>query len=131
MKSITRTFATACVLMCGVGLGAPPDGPQDISFQAPAAWSVMPAGLFAEDQQLVASEVRRLEQKLSGLRTGLDPLREPAKADRFADADLFHKGICWALRYETNLAPNDVELLKKSLQRGHERADLLLAGQSP
>lgn len=57
--------------------------------------------------------------------------RNPGQADRFAEADLFHKGILWALRYETNFTTNDVALLKKSLTRGQQRADASLAKQSP
>ena len=84
-----------------------------------------------DEQQLIASEAKLLQVKLARLRGSFDPVAEPAKADHFADADLFHKGITWALRYETKLATNDVALLKKALTRGHQRADALLAGQQP
>ncbi len=66
--------------------------------------------------------------KLLGVK--LDSLRgtatAAAKPDSFADADLFHKGIIWALRYEKNLTTNDVALLKRALARGQQRADALL-----
>ncbi len=132
----------------------------------------MPAGISAEDQRLVATELRRLQTKVSGLRIGatvdimlgvpsgvtanpdlksavyqvaeaelrrlqakavgvrtLDPMREPIKCGLIADVELFKKGVVWALRYETNLAPGDVTLIKKALVRGHERADTLRTGQ--
>ena len=87
-----------------------------------------PAG---DEQPFIVSEAKRLQEKLARLRSDFNPLVEPAKADRFADADMFHKGITWALRYETKLATNDVALLKKALTRGQQRADALLANTQP
>ena len=46
-----------------------------------------------------------------------------------ADAQIFLKGIQWALRYETKLEPNDVALIKQSLQRARQRVDALAAGK--
>lgn len=87
-----------------------------------------PAG---DEQPFIVSEAKRLQEKLARLRSDFNPLVEPAKADRFADADMFHKGITWALRYETKLATNDFALLKKALTRGQQRADALLANTQP
>src|SRR3954447_18025150 len=56
-------------------------------------------------------------------------IRASATADQFADADVFLKGITWALRYETNLAPGDLTLIKRALGRGHNRLDALVAKQ--
>jgi poly(3-hydroxybutyrate) depolymerase len=83
----------------------------------------LPAGISAEDQRSITKDLQHLREELSGIRS--------TKADLRADAEIFEKGITWALRYETNLAPNDVALLKKSLIRGIERADFLAAGKHP
>ena len=73
------------------------------SANAPAALPA-PAG---DEMPFIVSEAKRLLEKLARLRSGFSPLVEPAKADRFADADVFHKGITWALRYRWvfNCAP--------------------------
>ncbi|MSU35932.1 MAG: hypothetical protein EXS36_12680 [Pedosphaera sp.] len=55
----------------------------------------------------------------------------PANVDQLADVELFLKGVTWALRYETNLTPNDVSLLKHALARGSQRAEALAANNTP
>ena len=82
-------------------------------------------------QQSVESDAAQLQIKLAGVRAKLNPAGDLKNADRFADADLFHKGLTWALRYDTAFSTNDAALLRKSLARGARRADALLAGQSP
>lgn len=57
--------------------------------------------LFAQDRDL-----KELESKAS----------EP-------DAQVFAKGVAWALRYETNLPAKDAALVRKSLDRGLQRAE--------
>jgi len=103
--------------------GVKPPSSANASVALPA-----PAG---DEQPFIISEAKRLQEKLARLRSDFAPLTEPVKADRFADADVFHKGITWALRYETKLATNDVALLKKALTRGQHRADALLANTHP
>ncbi len=90
-----------------------------------------PAAPSTNDQPLIAAEAKQLQEKLDRLRADFDPVAAPAKADRFADAGLFHKGITWALRYETTLTTNDVAALKRALARGNQRAISLLANQTP
>jgi S-formylglutathione hydrolase FrmB len=68
--------------------------------------------------------VESLEQRLSTLRAAKDGA--PA---RLADAELFLKGVRWALRYEDRLAPADVALVRHALQRGMQRAEALAAGR--
>lgn len=116
----TRTMLLLPLLAALNGLGA--DRPASPSL--PASF---PSGFSAEDRRQGGRDLESLTEKLASRRA---QARDLAQLDRLADADLFHKGILWALRYETNFAANDVALLKKSLQRGHERADALLAGQT-
>ncbi len=95
------------------------------------ATPLMPAGISADDQRVLSAESRKLREKLAGLRTQLVSPGDAVKADSFAAADLFLKGIAWALRYEVNLTTNDVASIKKALARGQQRADALLANQQP
>ena len=83
----------------------------------------LPAGISGEDQRTIDGDLHRLREELSGIK--------PSNPDLLADAEVFEKGITWALRYETNLAPNDVGLVKKSFARGLERADSLANGKTP
>ncbi len=91
---------------------------------------VMPAGISAEDQRWLAAELGRLQRKINRERTRIaSGLRARTWQDLLADSDLFAKSVVWALKYENNLGPGDVTLIKKALRRGQERADVLQAGQ--
>ncbi len=94
----------------------------------PVVSETFPAGLSAADRQQIAADLASLAEKLNRARD-LDS-KTAAGSDLWADAGQFHKGVVWALRYETNLPPRNVLLLKKSLQRGLQRADALLAKES-
>src|SRR5262249_23266719 len=78
---------------------------------------------------ITADEVAALQREGDALRTKLQPLRP--KPDLLADADTFLKGITWALRYDKNLQPADVALIKKALGRAKERAEALAADKKP
>lgn len=92
-----------------------------------AAWHALgaaqPTPLSGEVRGQIERDVQGLGDKLASLGTGVPP-------DLRADAGLFHKGLVWALRYETSFSSNDVTLLQKSLARGRQRADALLAGKA-
>src|SRR6476660_7811069 len=64
-----------------------------------------------DDRAAIDRDLKELETKLSA-RKG-DAL--------FADADIFRKGVEWALRYEPKLEPADIALIQKALRRGLER----------
>lgn len=51
----------------------------------------------------------------------------PANPDLLADVELFHKGVVWALRYDTPLTPSDDALVKQALASGLRRAAALAA----
>ena len=72
--------------------------------------------LLAEEPQDGANHV---EAKLATLKS--------ANSDLLSDVELFHKGVVWALRYETPLTPNDDSLVKKALASGLRRAEALAA----
>lgn len=56
---------------------------------------------------------------------------KPAHADLLADAEVFHKGCEWALRYESTFTAKDVAMIEKALSRGTERITALAVNQSP
>lgn len=53
-----------------------------------------------------------------------------ANPDLVADVELFHKGIAWALRYDSPLTPADELLVKKAIASGTRRADELAANMT-
>ncbi len=67
--------------------------------------------------------MHQLEARLASLKS--------ENPDLLADAEVFHKGIEWALRYDSPLPPTDETLLNKALERGTQRAELLAANKSP
>lgn len=124
---IALALATLC---CRQALAANPallEHPARTSAPMPGSF---PAGLSPEDQAQLGQDLTSLAGKLNSIRSRTIA-SDPAKLDLFADAELFRKGVVWALRYETNLATKDVTLLKNSIRRGHQRADALLANQTP
>ncbi len=91
----------------------------------PFAWSAeQPVPIDGADRQVIERDLKVLAGKLTSLRDSASP-------DRLADAEIYHKGIVWALRYETSFLPGDISLLKKFLVRGLQRVDALEAGQAP
>jgi poly(3-hydroxybutyrate) depolymerase len=101
--------AALAVLLCASAVPAPAEPP---------------AGLAADDAKQIDRDLTALAERLRAL-----PEEKPASADLLADAEAFRKGVEWALRYETTLAPADVALVKKALARCAERVDALVAGK--
>jgi len=92
---------------------------------APLPGAEPPQGLLAKEQKQFEGELKDIEQRLAMLRQARN-----AKPDRIADAEIFRKGVVWALRYETKLEPADVALIKKSLLRGEQRLEALESGKA-
>src|SRR5262245_24717925 len=87
-------------------------------------------GLGQTSRALSGEEQQELRQGLQTLEQSLRPLNERGVAGA-ADAGVFHKGLAWALRYDTEFTPADVALLRKAVVRGQERAKSLAAGNQP
>jgi hypothetical protein len=85
-----------------------------------------PEKLTPEERQALEQEARRLQEQIYNAL----PLEDDDAGDRFADAVVFHKGVTWALRYDTEFEAKDVALLKKALARGKVRARALAAKRS-
>lgn len=93
----------------------------------PASPAEPPAGLSADDAKQIERDLKELGDRLAVLR-GKEP-RTPAHEDLFADAEVFCKGVRWAIRYETKLEPAEVALIQKALKRCTERTDALASGK--
>ena len=81
------------------------------------------AGLTADESRSLQTAVQQLEKKLSALKL--------ANPDLLADAEVFHKGSEWALRYDTPPSPKSVAMIKKALDRGEQRSALLAKNKTP
>lgn len=97
-----------------------------------ATWAVM---LWVSATALLAAdEWRTLQAEVDEVSRRIEDAREtagtPAGLERWADADVFRKGLAWAVRYETKLDAKDVTLLNKAIVRANARA-AALAPSSP
>jgi hypothetical protein len=111
MLRSVRFFAALAPIVFVCATGAPAPGEP-------------PAGLSLEDARQIEGDLKRLDERLRTLRK-----EKPDRADLAADAEVFRKGVEWALKYEPKLEPADVALIKKALTRGAERIDALGAGK--
>jgi len=87
--------------------------------------AALPDGLSAQEARDIERSLAGLGDKVSVLRTKARKADDRAALDLVADAEVFHKGVVWALRYESKLEPADIELIHRSLAKGHARADAL------
>ncbi len=71
--------------------------------------------------ELVASELQDAATQLASKLSTVDQ----ANPDLVADVEVFHKGVIWALRYDTPLTPGDELLVKRALASGTRRAEAL------
>jgi dienelactone hydrolase len=118
---MSRSCCFLAVLAAGVlvvaasrsAIGASPDGQPT-------------AGLSAEERGRIERGLKDLNDRLVKLRA--DPSVKP---DYRTDAEIYAKGITWALRHEQTLTATDGALLKKALERGNERAAALEIGKHP
>ena len=80
------------------------------------------AGLSGVQLQVIQDATTDLRAQIATVKAG--------DSDRLADAAVFYKGIDWALRYEKELAPADVALIKQALVRGSTRLEELAANEA-
>lgn len=80
---------------------------------------IFPGNLAVADEP--ADVLIQVQAKLAEL--------NPENPDLLADVGLFHKGVVWALRYDTPLTPNDELLVTGALATGLQRAEALAANQ--
>src|SRR5439155_1540594 len=111
VKRIIESARTICVfwgvatLMRCVNISATDFPATEQSAPKPAPVPIVgepfPAGIPAADQAQIEIQLKSLSDKLTSLRSQTARSPESPKLDLLADADLFHKGLVWALRYET------------------------------
>ncbi len=77
-----------------------------------------------EERREIERGIHDLQRRLADLRAG-----KQGGQDALADADVFVKGVVWALRYDTRLEPADVAAIRKALARARQRLDALAAGR--
>src|SRR5205807_497267 len=76
----------------------------------------------AEERRQIEHGLRELRGRLQALRSGGDRASGDRR-DRLADAEVFAKGIAWALTYDATLTPADLKLLGMSELRFIGRFD--------
>src|SRR5262249_46172615 len=89
----------------------------------PAAWHLADGTQGGQ----IEHRLKELNDRLAKLRTKTPS----AKSDYLADAEIYAKGMTWALRYDEKLTAADEALLQKAIERGNERAAALEAGKQP
>jgi len=90
----------------------------------------LPAAL-GEQQHAVRIELEALARGLAARHDRFSHVSSPREAGLVADAEVFYKGAVWALRYDPELTPADVALVRKMLARGSERLRALDSGLQP
>ena len=96
---------------------------------------------------MAADERLQIEQELAALQVllnrvprpdsgGLSAQHRPSRYDPAAaadpsDAQIFHKAVTWALRYETEFQPADLVMIQKGLARCRQRAGEIAEGRTP
>lgn len=85
-----------------------------------------PQGLAPADAMSITREIDTLNERGQAL---AKTVSEPAAQDRLADALVYLKGVRWAMKYEPNLAPADIAVVKQALVRCRERLDALADGR--
>jgi len=117
LLSLCTAVTAASTDLAGSALTRPITGP-------------LPASL-GEQQRAVRSELDTLARRLAERSTRFSRLASPREAALSAEAEVFYKGAVWALRYDPELTPADVNLIRKMLARGAERLDALAEGRQP
>lgn len=84
------------------------------------------APLSAEERAAFLAELQPLQDQLASLRQAAS-----VSADRWADAQIFVKGVVWALDLGPITDANTRQLVRNGLVRARERLEALVAGKAP
>lgn len=88
-----------------------------------------PSVAIPDDQRaMLTAEVARLAGAIESAKTSL--AGKPALA-YLPDAQIFHKSVDWALRYDEFYEANQTDWAKEQLREGFSRLDALLEGKTP
>lgn len=92
----------------------------------------VPAEPDTPERQQIQREVQVLQERLRLIPVTKNMgIGTPLAYDFFADADVYCKGVLWALKYETQWQAADVALIQAALDRARKRIDALAAGVVP
>ena len=93
---------------------------------SPAAPAPATGPLTDAERAAILAEFQPLQTRLTALRTapGISP-------DRWADAQIFLKGVTWALDFGPITDAKNRDLVQKGLRRARERIDALAAARHP
>src|SRR5947207_1447560 len=61
----------------------------------------------AQSTSDIQDKLKLLEEKIESIRT-----QDKARGPLWADAEIFHKGVVWALRYDKDFSASDTALIK-------------------
>ncbi|APW59178.1 prolyl oligopeptidase family serine peptidase [Paludisphaera borealis] len=86
--------------------------------------------LGAEERQQIESGLRDASARLATLKRDAAD-HSKGEPDRIADAELFAKGVAWALKYDASFSTADRGILKSAVDRFRSRVNALEAGESP
>src|SRR2546426_1052860 len=118
------------LLLClALAMGARADGPAD---NLPdKVRRVPPPGIKISDSDRAELQkgAEELSQAIEALRPALKG--QPALLDVIPDAQIYHKAVSWALRYDEFFKSNEVRTARALLAQGMERARLLAEGSAP
>lgn len=85
-----------------------------------------PGPLAAKERTAFQAELQPLQDQLAALKNAPN-----ISLDRWADAQIFIKGVIWALDFGPVNNAQSRQVVKRGLQRAKERIDALSAGQAP
>lgn len=92
----------------------------------PVATPLAQGPLTEADRTAFLAELKPLQDQLATLR-----IAPNMNSDRWADAQLFVKGVVWAVDFGPISDANSRELVRKGLRRARERIESLAAGRHP
>ena len=96
-----------------------------------AARKTPPPGIRIPDADRAAllAGAKELGDEIRALRSELQA--KPSLLELLPDAQIFHKAVDWALRYDEFYRTNEVQIARQLLQQGKERAEALRIGKAP
>src|SRR5262245_58695132 len=102
-----------------------------VNAASPITPRVPPPGLAVPDtiRRELEAQAASLGRELVALRSALD--MEPRWLDLLPDVEIFHKAVAWPLQYGEFYRTNELELARRLLAQGQERAQALRQRQAP
>jgi len=117
--------ALLCTIPCLALADGPADNiPEKVRPVPPPGIAIAPA-----DRDELAEGVKKLSDEIDSLREALP--KQPGLLARLPDVIIYHKAVDWALRFDGFHKTNEVQVARRLLQQGLERANELRNGRVP